>query len=125
MACSVAGHIHIQVNEYPIVATDLGILHAMRLRAPGKVFLAAPTAGHSATCKSCAFCPWMAMNGLAGVAHALEHGAGEIQLNRQLAEQAYRPIARMLDFAASHTTRVASSGDFEQDTALFCQVGAA
>lgn len=108
-----------------IVATDLGILHEMRLRAPGKVFLAAPTAGHSATCKSCALCPWMAMNGLAGVAQALVHGTGEIQLDCQLAEQAYRPIARMLDFAAKHTARVASSGDFEQDAALFSHVGAA
>ena len=47
-----------------IVATDLGILHKMRLAAPGKTFIDAPTAGNSATCKSCAHCPWMAMNGL-------------------------------------------------------------
>jgi hypothetical protein len=47
-----------------IVATDLGILHKMQLAAPGKTFIEAPTAGNSATCKSCAHCPWMAMNGL-------------------------------------------------------------
>jgi quinolinate synthase len=35
---------------------------------PGKRFIEAPTAGNSATCKSCAHCPWMAMNGLADVA---------------------------------------------------------
>ena len=47
-----------------IVATDNGILHKMRAAAPGKHFIEAPTAGNSATCKSCAHCPWMAMNGL-------------------------------------------------------------
>jgi hypothetical protein len=47
-----------------IVATDNGILHKMRMAAPGKHFIEAPTAGNSATCKSCAHCPWMAMNGL-------------------------------------------------------------
>ena len=38
-----------------IVATDLGILHEMQKRSPHKRFLAAPTAGESASCKSCAF----------------------------------------------------------------------
>jgi quinolinate synthase len=47
-----------------IVATDNGILHKMRMAAPGKHFIEAPTAGNSATCKSCAHCPWMAMNAL-------------------------------------------------------------
>ena len=45
-----------------IVATDNGILHKMKMAAPGKRFIDAPTAGNSATCKSCAHCPWMAMN---------------------------------------------------------------
>jgi quinolinate synthase len=45
-----------------IVATDNGLLHRMRQLAPGKLLIEAPTAGNSATCKSCAHCPWMAMN---------------------------------------------------------------
>src|SRR3989442_53023 len=57
-----------------IVATDQGILHDMRMRYPGKTFLPAPTAGQGATCKSCAMCPWMAMNSLQGVELALEQG---------------------------------------------------
>ena len=40
-----------------IVATDNGILHRMRQLAPGKTLIEAPTAGNSATCKSCAHCP--------------------------------------------------------------------
>ncbi|MFX5668618.1 quinolinate synthase NadA, partial [Acinetobacter baumannii] len=56
----------VQSSDAPafIVATDTGILHKMRAAAPGKRFIDAPTAGNSATCKSCAHCPWMAMNGL-------------------------------------------------------------
>ncbi len=47
-----------------IVATDRGIFHKMRKEAPGKRFIEAPTAGKGATCRSCAHCPWMAMNEL-------------------------------------------------------------
>ena len=53
-------------TEY-IVATDKGILHRMRQLAPNKKLIEAPTAGNSATCKSCAHCPWMALNGLQGI----------------------------------------------------------
>ena len=67
-----------------IVATDLGILHEMKKHAPQKTFIAAPTAGNSATCKSCAFCPWMAMNGVQGVYQALKYGTGEIHLTESL-----------------------------------------
>ncbi|KAF1019400.1 MAG: Quinolinate synthase A [Paracidovorax wautersii] len=108
-----------------IVATDQGILHAMRRQHPGKTFLAAPTAGEGAACKSCAFCPWMAMNGLPGVVHALEAGGGEITLDPQLADRARQPIERMLAFAATRRQRVQASGELAQDMALFQHVGAA
>lgn len=84
-----------------IVATDLGILHEMRKHAPHKTFIAAPTAGNSATCKSCAFCPWMAMNSLQGIRHALENKTGEILLDEQLGKAAKLPLDRMLNFAAA------------------------
>ena len=60
-----------------IVATDLGILHEMQKQAPDKEFIAAPTAGNGGSCKSCAFCPWMAMNSLGGIKHALTSGHNE------------------------------------------------
>jgi quinolinate synthase len=60
-------------REY-IVATDNGLMHRMRQLAPGKTLIEAPTAGNSATCKSCAHCPWMAMNALQGVVDCLEQG---------------------------------------------------
>jgi quinolinate synthase len=81
-----------------IVATDNGMLHKLRTLNPGKVFIEAPTAGNSATCKSCAHCPWMAMNGLAGLAHVLETGANEIHVDAPLGLRARLPIDRMLAF---------------------------
>jgi quinolinate synthase len=108
-----------------IVATDLGILHKMRLAAPGKEFIEAPTAGNSATCKSCAHCPWMAMNGLTNLAAVLEHGHNEIFVDPAIAQRARLPIDRMLDFAARHKKRVQASGDLGKDASLFSNVGAA
>jgi quinolinate synthase len=108
-----------------IVATDLGILHKMRLAAPGKTFIEAPTAGNSATCKSCAHCPWMAMNGLANLAEVLERGHNEIFVDPEIGARARLPIDRMLDFAARHKKRVQASGDLAKDGALFSNVGAA
>ncbi len=84
-----------------IVATDNGLMHKLRALNPGKVFIEAPTAGNSATCKSCAHCPWMAMNGLADVARVLETGANEVTVDLALVDRACLPIDRMLAFTAA------------------------
>ncbi|MDE2120795.1 MAG: quinolinate synthase NadA, partial [Betaproteobacteria bacterium] len=87
-----------------IVATDTGMFHALQQANPDKRFIAAPTAGNGATCKSCAHCPWMAMNGLRSLEHALRSGSGEITLDAQLAARARVSVQRMLDFTASRRT---------------------
>ncbi len=84
-----------------IVATDNGLMHKLRALNPGKVFIEAPTAGNSATCQSCAHCPWMAMNGLADVARVLETGANEVTVDLALVDRACLPIDRMLAFTAA------------------------
>ena len=84
-----------------IVATDNGMMHKLRALNPGKTFIEAPTAGNSATCKSCAHCPWMAMNGLADVARVLEMGANEVTVDPALIDRARLPIDRMLAFTAA------------------------
>jgi len=89
-----------EASEF-IVATDKGMLHKLRTLNPGKTFIEAPTAGDSATCKSCAHCPWMAMNSLAGVAQALQSGSGAIEVPAALIERARLPIERMLAFTAA------------------------
>jgi len=89
-----------------IVATDNGILHRMRQLAPGKTLLEAPTAGDSATCKSCAHCPWMAMNSLQGVLDCLLLGRGEISVPEPVRSEALGCIERMLDFVAAQPAGV-------------------
>ena len=81
-----------------IVATDNGIFHKMQKAAPGKIFLEAPTAGVGATCKSCAHCPWMAMNGLKKLARVLANGDNEILIEESVRAKAVLSINRMLDF---------------------------
>lgn len=112
-----------------IVATDNGILHKMRMAAPGKTFIEAPTAGNSATCKSCAHCPWMAMNGLKNLADALENGvesgANEVFVDPAVGKEAVRAIDRMLDFAAAKKAKALPTGALEQNTTLFSGVGPA
>jgi len=108
-----------------IVATDNGILHKMRAAAPGKHFIEAPTAGNSATCKSCAHCPWMAMNGLKNLAEVLESGANEVHVDPEIGRQAKRAIDRMLDFAAAKKAQALPSGALEQNAPLFNGVGPA
>jgi quinolinate synthase len=102
-----------------IVATDNGILHKMRIAAPGKHFIAAPTAGNAATCKSCAHCPWMAMNGLENLAAVLENMTNEIHVDPAIGKEAVRAIDRMLDFAAAKKANLA------QEAALFNGIGPA
>ncbi len=84
-----------------IVATDNGMMHKLRTQNPGKVFIEAPTAGNSATCKSCAHCPWMAMNSLADLARVLETGANAVQVPGTIIDRARLPIDRMLAFTAA------------------------
>ena len=88
-------------KEY-IVATDSGLFHRMRQLAPGKTLYEAPTAGQSATCKSCAHCPWMAMNATQGVIDCLERGTGEVLVPEPIGGQALVCIERMLAFVAEH-----------------------
>ena len=90
-----------------IVATDNGILHRMRQLAPGKLLIEAPTAGTSATCKSCAHCPWMAMNAMQGVVACLEQGVGEIHIEETVRARALGCIERMLDFVKANPGSVA------------------
>jgi quinolinate synthase len=95
-----------EATEY-IVATDNGIFHRMRQLAPGKTLIEAPTAGDSATCKSCAHCPWMAMNSVAGIISALEHGTGEVLVPEPTRARALVSIERMLDFVAANPDSIA------------------
>lgn len=90
-------------NATFIVATDRGIFYKMQQASPDKSFVEAPTAGSGATCKSCAHCPWMAMNSLEALVQCLEK-PGQLNLVKvddELREKSLIPLNRMLDFTAS------------------------
>lgn len=84
-----------------IVATDNGIFYKMQQLAPEKTLIEAPTAGSGATCRSCAHCPWMAMNGLENLRDVLQHGGQEILVEEPVRVRALQPLRRMLDFTAA------------------------
>ncbi|AKX47652.1 quinolinate synthase A [Thiopseudomonas alkaliphila] len=81
-----------------IVATDKGIFYKMQQLSPNKSFIEAPTAGEGASCRSCALCPWMAMNTLEALLESLQTGSNEIQVDPALIPKAVKPLQRMLDF---------------------------
>ena len=89
-----------------IVATDRGIFHKLRQLNPSKRFVEAPTAGDGATCRSCAHCPWMAMNQLQALDRLLSderyRAANEIHVDPVIGERAKLPLDRMLEFRRTH-----------------------
>lgn len=97
-----------------IVATDNGIFHKMNQLHPEKILIEAPTGGKSATCKSCAHCPWMAMNSLRKLRDLLKNGfdsgQGEIHVDSSVGKKAYRCIDRMLAFSSNNTKNLRARG---------------
>ena len=88
-------------NKKFIVATDRCIFYKMQQLCPDKEFFEAPTAGEGATCKSCAHCPWMAMNGLKEIEEALLNPTGrEVFVDMNLRTGALKSLDRMLNFNA-------------------------
>ncbi|NVK73201.1 MAG: quinolinate synthase NadA [Oceanospirillaceae bacterium] len=88
-------------NDTFIVATDRGIFYKMRQASPDKRFIEAPTAGSGANCRSCAHCPWMALNSLEALRDSLKDNLGEIFVPEETRVKALIPLQRMLNFQAS------------------------
>ena len=89
-------------NQKMIVATDQGIFYKMQQTVPDKELLVAPTGGSGATCRSCASCPWMGMNGLDNLLSCIENGTNEIFVDSKIAQQAIQSLDRMMNFKALH-----------------------
>ncbi|MBF6622560.1 MAG: quinolinate synthase NadA [Pseudomonas stutzeri] len=96
-------------NPTFIVATDRGIFYKMQQLCPDKTFIEAPTAGSGATCRSCAHCPWMAMNTLERTLQSLRTGSNEILVDPALIPKAVKPLMRMLDFTRAARIRQAGN----------------
>ena len=89
-------------NQKMIVATDQGIFYKMQQTVPDKELLVAPTGGSGATCRSCASCPWMGMNGLDNLLSCIGNGTNEIFVDSKIAQQAIQSLDRMMNFKALH-----------------------
>ncbi|QUM78640.1 quinolinate synthase NadA [Moritella sp. 24] len=86
-----------------IVATDKGIFFKMQQACPGKEMIAAPTGGNGASCRSCAMCPWMGMNGLKSIEDSLVNDEGhEVFVDEDVRVKALIPLERMLNFNVSN-----------------------
>ena len=85
-------------NNIFIVATEAGIVYQMRKASPHKEFIVAPTAGEGATCKSCAVCPWMALNTLELIEKCLIDSSNEIFVPEDIAQKARKALDRMMEF---------------------------
>jgi quinolinate synthase len=78
-----------------IVATEAGILHQMRKRAPDKELIAAPPNQNCA----CNDCPFMKLNTLEKVVRALETGGPEIHVPDAVRAGAEASLKRMLEWS--------------------------
>ena len=78
-----------------IIATEPGVIHEMRKRAPGKEFIPAPAEGGCA----CNECPHMRKNTLEKVYLALRDLTPELILPEALRLQALKPMQKMLSLS--------------------------
>jgi quinolinate synthase len=76
-----------------IVATEAGILHEMKKRAPEKTFIPAPVEDESCACSECAF---MKLNTLEKLYLCMKHELPEVILSEALIAKAAAPIDKML-----------------------------
>jgi quinolinate synthase len=87
------------VTESPkqtfIVATEEGILHQMRKRAPTKELIPAPPNGNCA----CNECPLMKLNTLEKIFLTLRDETNEILMSEDLRLKALRPLELMLEWS--------------------------
>jgi len=99
---STAGLLNYSINDSAkefIVATESGILYKMQQACPDKIFYPAPpemTEGKGCSCNECSY---MRQNTLAKLHQALKKETPEIHIDVELAEQAIRPIRKMLELS--------------------------
>jgi len=79
-----------------IVATEAGILHEMKKKAPQKTFIPAPVNDDTCACSECAF---MKLNTLEKLYNCLLYELPEIKLDPVLMNAAKAPIDRMLELS--------------------------
>ena len=79
-----------------IVATEEGIIHEMRKRAPGKELIPAFPEDESCSCSECFY---MKRNTMEKLYLCLKYEQPEVQIEEELRQQALIPIERMLEMS--------------------------
>ena len=82
-----------------LVATESGILHEMQKKCPSKIFLPVPP-DDNATC-GCNECAYMRLNTLEKLYNCLKYEYPEVFVDKAVAEEAVKPINRMLEISAN------------------------
>lgn len=79
-----------------IVATESGILHQMQKACPQKTFIPVPPEDSTCGCNDCAF---MKLNTMQKLYNCLKYEQPEILIDPELAQQAMKPVVRMLELS--------------------------
>ncbi len=79
-----------------IVVTESGILYEMRKACPEKEFIPAPPDDSTCACNECAF---MRLNTMEKLYNCMKYEMPEIKIDKQLCEQAVKPINKMLEIS--------------------------
>ena len=83
-----------------IVATEAGILHEMQRTCPDRLFIPVPPEiSESGLECSCNECNYMKLNTLEKVYNCLKTMSPQIEIDPEVAEQAVKPINRMLELS--------------------------
>ena len=99
---STAGLLKFAINDESqefIVATESGILHQMRKECPQKTFIPAPPEAFETIGCSCNECEYMKLNTLKKLYNTLKYEWPEIEVDKNVAEKALRPIDKMLEIS--------------------------
>ena len=82
-----------------IVVTESGILHEMQKACPEVEFIAVPAVMDDLTICQCNECEYMRMNTLEKLYDCLREESNEIIVNNKVAQDAIKPIQRMLEMS--------------------------
>lgn len=80
-----------------IVATEAGIFHQMKKLRPDVELIQAPTADETCSCNNC---PYMKMNSMEKIKHALETLTPQVSLPENLRQEAQVSLDRMMNITA-------------------------
>lgn len=77
-----------------IIATEVGILHKMKIQVPNKLLIPAPSVEEN-TC-SCSECAFMKVNTLSKLYNCLKLETPEIEISNEIIQKAVLPVRKMI-----------------------------